>query len=37
MTKKQGMAVCLDKYGERARKVHQDIYLSDKAIKVLEK
>ncbi len=36
MTKKQGMAVCLDKYGDRVRKVHQDIYLSDKSIKVLE-
>jgi hypothetical protein len=37
MTKKQGMAICVDKYGEHIRKVHQDIYLNDKAIKVIDK
>lgn len=37
MTKKQGMVIGMDKHGENIRKVHQDIYLNDKAIKVIDK
>jgi hypothetical protein len=37
MTKKQGMVICVDKHGEHIRKVHQDIYLNDKLIKVIDK
>src|SRR5262245_18540223 len=36
LTKKQGMTICVDKYGEHIRKVHQDIYLNDKGIKVID-
>jgi hypothetical protein len=35
--KKTGMVIWVDKHGEHIGKVHQDIYLNDKLIKVIDK